>query len=181
MHVRNGCYRGNYDKITVMSNNRDPFPYPRLENDADFTHAKGAHDKDAFKPIPGVEDPWNRLNNVHTLNSLRRHVYHYDPQAPNDDLDFVLKCQYNHSQDILKSKAETLLQPETVGLPHGRTLKNRPVVVEPVTLEQQELVKYNHPRKTTVDSAKGLAIESHHSEATNRGYSRKTGGGFYST
>ncbi len=167
-----------------MSSTRDPFPYPRLENDADFTGTspiKNENNKDVYSSIPGVEGPWNRLNNTHTLNSHRRHVYHYDPQAPQDDLDFVLKTQYNHSEEILKSKAETLLQPETAGIPHGRMLKNRPVLPEPMTLEQKDLVQYTHPRKTTVDSAKGLAIASHHSEATNRGYSRKVGGGFYTT
>ena len=160
---------------------RDPFPYPRLENDVDFTDATPKKDTDVYKPVPGMEDPWNRLNDAHTLNSCRRHVYHYDHQAPRDDLDFVLKCQYNHSEEIMKSKAETLLQPETVGILNGRVLKNRPVIPEPITLEQQQLVEYMHPKKTTVNSAKGLAIASHHSEATNRGYSRKKGGGFYTT
>ena len=81
----------------------------------------------------------------------------------------------------MRSKAETLVQPETLDLPHGRVLKNRPVIPKQVTLEEKELSRYTEPRKTTVHSAKGLAIESHHSEATNRGYSRKNDGGFYST
>ena len=167
-----------------MSSARDPYPYPRLENDANFTFLspqKEAYNSDAVKLSPGEESPWNRLNNTQTLTSHRRHVYYYDSQAPRDSLDFVLKCQYNHSEEFMKSKAETLVQPETIDLPHGRVLKNRPVAIKPVTLEEQELIEYMHSRKTTVNSAKGLAIESHHSEATNRGYSRKKDGGFYST
>ncbi len=168
----------------MSTSERDPYPHPRLENDSNFTKVspqKQTNNNEVYKSQPGIEDPWNRLNYTPTLVSHRRHVYYYDPQAPRDDLDFVLKCQYDHSEEILKSKAETLLQPETVGIPNGRVLKNRPVVPEPITLEQQELVDYMHPRKTTVNSAKGLAIASHHSEATNRGYSRKVGGGFYTT
>ena len=68
-----------------------------------------------------------------------------------------------------------------MGLDHGRVLKNRPVISEPVTLETKELVAFTQDHKTTTHSSKGLAIESHHSEATNRGYSRKDDGGFYST
>lgn len=166
--------------------NRDPYPYPRLENDANFV--KVSPDKNASQNSPDIlkldpkqANPWSRLNDTPTLASTRRHVYYYDPQAPNDSLDLVLKCQYNHSEEIMKSKAETLVQPETINLPHGRILKNRPIIPKPITLEEKELVTYSEPRKTTVNSAKGLAIESHHSEATNRGYSRKDDGGFYST
>ena len=40
-------------------------------------------------------------------------------QAPNDSLDFVIKSTYDHHKEFLSSKAETLVQHETVGLPHG--------------------------------------------------------------
>ena len=166
-----------------MASTRDPYPYPRLENDTNFVKVspqKEATTQDGGNLRAG-ENPWNRLYDTPTLTSHRRHVYYYDPQAPHDSLDFVLKCQYNHSEEIMKSKAETLKQPESIDLPHGRILKNRPVIPKPLTLEEQDLVEFSEPRKTTVNSAKGLAIESHHSEATNRGYSRKHDGGFYST
>ena len=162
---------------------RDPYPFPRLENDEQFVGTQS-------KPLPINEDngtsttgsnPWSRLNTTKTLSSQRREVYHYDPQSPRDSLDFVLKCQYDHHQEFMRSKAETLMQPETLGKEHGRILKNRPVIPEPVTLDSKELVDFTEPRKTQIHSAKGLAIESHHSEATNRGYSRKHDGGFYST
>lgn len=39
--------------------------------------------------------------------------------APNDDLDFVLKGQYDHHAELFKLKPETLIQPETIGLNHG--------------------------------------------------------------
>ena len=164
---------------------RDPFPHPRLENDDHFVdNSKSPSNKtspSSLKLTPGDKDPWSRLNDTQTLTSQRRNVYYYDPKTPNDKLDFVLKCQYNHSEEFLKSTAETLVQAETLGLPHGRVLKNRPVIPKPLTLEDKELVSYSEPRKTTVNSAKGLAIEGHHSEATNRGFSRKTDGGFYTT
>lgn len=176
---------------------RDPYPFPKLENDNDFV---GTNDNPGNKSFshyggdviktgeietitlrPGEPDPWTRLNASKTLSSHRRDAYYHDPQAPYDSLDFVLKCQYNHHQEFMKSKAETLMQPETIGLDHGRMLKNRPKIPEPVTLKTKELVTFAEGRKTTTHSSKGLAIESHHSEATNRGYSRKDDGGFYST
>lgn len=168
--------------------NRDPYPFPRLENDTDFVgspeKAKSPNrsgERENLKLSPGDPDAWKRLNATKTLSSLRRDVYYFDPQAPRDSLDFVLKCQYDHHREFMRSAAETLMQPETLGQEHGRVLKNRPVVSEPVTLETKHLVTYKEPRKTSIHSSKGLAIESHHSEATNRGYSRKHDGGFYST
>lgn len=163
---------------------RNPFPSPKLENDTNFTKTspqKQSPHKDTINLSPGEKDPWSRLNEVPTLTSYRRHAYYQDPKAPNDKLDFVLKCQYNQSEEFLKSEAETLIQPETFGVDHGRILKNRPIAPKPLLLEDKELVYFCDPQKTTVNSAKGLAIESHHSEATNRGFSRKKDGGFFST
>lgn len=44
---------------------------------------------------------------------------HILPQAPNDKLDFVMKSRYDHHNEFMKSTAESLVQPETLGLPHG--------------------------------------------------------------
>ena len=65
------------------------------------------------------DDPWNRLNSTCTLASSRREIYHMDPQAPRDSLDFILKSQYNHHDKFLKDKNQTLFQPETLELEHG--------------------------------------------------------------
>ena len=65
------------------------------------------------------EDPWGRLNATCTLASSRREVYHHDPKAPRDSLDFVLKSQYDHHKEFLKAENETLVQPETLGIDHG--------------------------------------------------------------
>ena len=164
---------------------RDPYPFPRLENDTNFVGRRSSKERSG-DGVPTLStssdnDQWTRLNATRTLSSARQEVAIHDPQAPRDSLDFVLKCQYNHSDEFMQSKAETLMQPETVGEDHGRVLKNRPSPVKPVTLEDLPLVDQSPSRKTTIHSSKGLAIESHHSEATNRGYSRKHDGGFYST
>ena len=179
---------------------RDPLPYPRLQNDDDFLgKAKTSLNKsfnssggskelnlsgndEVLQIKPGEPTPWERLSSNKTLSSFRHEVYHYDPVAPNDSLDFALRVEYDQHKTCMASKVEALLQPETAGVNHGRILKNRPVTAEPITLEAKELVSQQAvPRKTTLDSAKGLAIEGHHSEGTNRGYSRKKDGGFYCT
>ena len=65
------------------------------------------------------QDPWNRLNSKHTLTSSRHEVYHFDPQAPNDSLDFVLKSTYSQHEEFLKNKNETLFQRETFDEDHA--------------------------------------------------------------
>lgn len=175
---------------------RDPLPYPRQQNDDDFLgknkspnrsfNSSGGSkeldlsgNKQTLVLTPGEPSPWERLAYNKTLSSQRREVYHYDPISPNDSLDYSLRVEYDHHTDCMHSKAESVLQPETAREDHGRILKNRPVVPEIMTLEKKELVTHAAPRRTTLDCAKGLSIQSHHSEATNRGYSRKKDGGFF--
>lgn len=160
---------------------RNPFGYPRLENDDDFVKDEPSNTKEPLRLSSGERSPWERLNSTKTLSSNRHEVYHYDSEAPNDSLDFSLKTEYDHHKGYMCTKADAILQPESASTDHGRVLKNRPMVSVPVTLETKELVNYESPSRTTIHSSKGLAIESHHMEATNRGYSRKSDGGFYST
>lgn len=42
-----------------------------------------------------------------------------DPKAPRDSLDFILKSKYDHHDEFLRAKNETLTQPETAGDSHG--------------------------------------------------------------
>ena len=67
--------------------------------------------------------PSNSTIDVLGINDTLMHSFPNAPplhlQAPHDSLDFVLKCQYNHHEQFMDSKAEVLKQPETVGLPHG--------------------------------------------------------------
>ena len=64
-------------------------------------------------------NPWSHLYRTCTLSSSRREVYHMDPKAPRDSLDFVLKATYDHHKEYLKGKNETLVQQETLGYNHG--------------------------------------------------------------
>ncbi|XP_031571188.1 uncharacterized protein C1orf194 homolog [Actinia tenebrosa] len=158
---------------------RDPYPFPRLQNDTDFA---GNQPKQVQKGKETMKDngqQWDRLYKTATLSSSRREVFHYDPQAPQDSLDFVIKSRYDNHHEFLKSKAETLTQPETLGLQHGRVLKNRPPSPEPpIDIYKLPLMRSTAVKKESNNSTNG-AIESHHSAATNGGYSRKHDGGFY--
>jgi len=176
---------------TIEMSNRDPYPFPKLENDANFygTNAMQSTEYEDPTHLAQTKDPWNRLNTTCTLASSRREVYHYDPKAPRDSLDFVLKANYDHHGELLKSKSETLKQPETIGTEHGRVLKNRTEKKEK-RKEMRErkaaedskpsVVNVHNPKKESYHSVKG-AIESHHTPATNQGFSRKHDGGFYTT
>ncbi|XP_076448284.1 protein CFAP276-like [Babylonia areolata] len=177
---------------------RDPYPFPKLQNDENF-YGSGAQQvapktnswtvfKDSNE-VYGVpthlaqqQEPWKRLNSTHTLSSSRHEVYHFDPQAPRDSLDFVLKAKYDQHEQFLQDKNETLHQRETFDEDQaGRKLKNRVVVVpkkepemnHPISITEQE-------KKESMHSVKN-AIESHHTQTTNKGYSRKPDGGFFTS
>ncbi|XP_065067326.1 protein CFAP276-like [Rhopilema esculentum] len=166
---------------------RDPYPFPRYENDTEFAGQKETSQVIRHKPNKATklhshvpdDRAWDRLYQTQTLASTRRKVFHHDPQAPNDALDFVIKSKYDHHNEFLRSKAETFFQPETLGIPLGRQLKNKPPPPPPV-IEPEDIVlrKSIGTKKENINSING-AIASHHSAATNGGYSRKDDGGFY--
>lgn len=162
---------------------RNPYPFPKLQNDDDFAGncSEQKHPYNVPTHLAQQQTPWSRLNSTCTLSSGRREVYHQDPQAPRDSLDFVLKSQYDHHKEFLKGHNETLVQPETLGQDHGRILKNRTVHIAP------EKFALNHPlqickapKKESPHSIK-VAIEGHHTQTTNRGYSRKPDGGMFTS
>ena len=69
--------------------------------------------------LMGQKDPWVRLNKTLTLSSARREVYSFDPMAPNDSLDFVIKSNYDQHAQFLCGPAEVKVQRETSGNPDG--------------------------------------------------------------
>ncbi|OWF54251.1 uncharacterized protein C1orf194 homolog isoform X1 [Mizuhopecten yessoensis] len=162
---------------------RDPYSFPRNQNDDNFMGQLRAEIAGYQKPthLAQNDDPWNRLNTTCTLASSRREIYHHDPVAPKDSLDFILKSKYNHHQAFLKDHNETLYQPETLGVKHGRVLKNREQeVIVPVPYLNHPLSISSQKKKESIHSIEN-AIESPHSAGTNGGYSRKHDGGFYCT
>ncbi|XP_033102580.1 uncharacterized protein C1orf194 homolog [Anneissia japonica] len=165
--------------------NRNPYPFPQIQNDEDFVGTNKVQKKPYGDPthIAQRKDPWNRLNSTPTLASARREVYHHDPKAPQDSLDFILKAHYDHHGQFLSNRTETLHQSETFTEDHGRILKNR-VVEEEKNFDPMSpplrTIEILNPKRESLHSVEG-AIESHHSAQTNNGYSRKHDGGFYTT
>ncbi|MGH0188275.1 UNVERIFIED_CONTAM: hypothetical protein FKN15_028725 [Acipenser sinensis] len=167
-----------------MPPTRDPYPNPKYENDDVYLGRERSRSKKVPHPKPThmaqQEDPWNRLNARATLASARREIFHFDHEAPRDSLDFHLKTTYNQHEEFLRDKNETLYQKETISDDHGRILKNR--VKEPPgppELQRTPIRVWTNPQKESIHSIHG-AVESHHNASTNRGYSRKHDGGFYS-
>ncbi|XP_026885877.1 protein C1orf194 homolog isoform X1 [Electrophorus electricus] len=159
-----------------MPLNRDPFPFPRYENDHTFTGSKVCQKQPFEKPIHLAQndEPWSRLNDTATLASTRRSVF-FRKETPKDSLDFHLSSVYDNHLDFLRTKNQALLQPETLVDNHGG--------------EKGDASSHNcngvvrvwiNPQKASIYSIEGT-IESHHNASTNRGYSRKDNGGFYST
>ncbi|XP_018432317.1 PREDICTED: uncharacterized protein C1orf194 homolog [Nanorana parkeri] len=162
-----------------MPPTRDPFPYPKYENDNSFQGKGQSLCYQKSLVLTQGETPWNRLHATPTLSSARRSAYYNDPESGADSLDFNLKATYNHHNSLLKNRNETLFQLETFTDNHGRILKNQ---VKELSTSQEENTGFRQwvsPQKISVYSIEG-AITSHHSAATNRGYSRKKDGGYYS-
>lgn len=163
---------------------RDPYPFPKLQNDENFYGSYPEHKQPYMIPthLAQQQDPWNRLNSEHTLSSSRHEVYHFDPQAPNDALDFIIKSKYNQHEELLRNRNETLFQKETFDTDKaGRTLKNRQVVVPKVPpLMGHPIVISEQAEMRDANSVKN-AIVSHHTQTTNKGYSRKPDGGFFAS
>jgi hypothetical protein len=63
--------------------------------------------------------PFQRLFAAHTLSSSRHQAWAFEPESPNDDLDFLLKTQYNQHSELLRPLARTRVQRETVSDDHG--------------------------------------------------------------
>ncbi|KAJ8017112.1 hypothetical protein DPEC_G00014380 [Dallia pectoralis] len=165
-----------------MLGTRNPFPFPQPENDYTLSGRKQCQKQTFDKPthLAQIEEPWSRLNDLATLASIRRSVLYSDPQEPRDSLDFHLKSTYDHHKEFLRSKNETLYQKETVTNDHGRNLKNHGQHEVPLCEKDQSVKVWMNAQKSSIHSIEGT-IESHHNASTNRGYSRKHDGGFYST
>ena len=115
-------------------NHRDPLSYPRLENDQTFSGVK-AQQKFSYQSdqtrIDQGNEPWNRLYSTATLSSGRHEIYHHDPKAPADSLDFLLKTEYDQHGETFAGIARTRVQLETVSDDHGFVLLLLLFVVNP--------------------------------------------------
>ncbi|XP_051508446.1 cilia- and flagella-associated protein 276 isoform X2 [Myxocyprinus asiaticus] len=163
-----------------MPRERDPFPFPRFENDHTFNGSKEIQKLPYDKPahLAQNDEPWRRLHNTGTMASSRRNIFYRDITAPKDSLDIHLKSTYDNHLGLFQNKSQTLTQRETVAENHA-TLKNREQLETPVCENENKGMKvWVDSQKASIYSIKGT-IESHHTASTNRGYSRKHDGGFY--
>uniref|UniRef100_A0A5F9DSR4 Cilia and flagella associated protein 276 n=1 Tax=Oryctolagus cuniculus TaxID=9986 RepID=A0A5F9DSR4_RABIT len=101
-------------------------------------------------------------------------------KTPKDDLDFRLAALYNHHTGAFKDKSEVLLHEETI---HGIKIQfpgesSPPPLLPPIT-SRANIRHWINPKKESIHSIQG-SIVSPHTAATNRGYSRKNDGGFFS-
>lgn len=168
--------------MAKMMSTRDPYPFPKFQSDDNFVGPRSTQ-KDPYSLPPHLAQkaaPFDRLSNKSTLASQRREVHHYDPEAPHDSLDFVLKSTYNHHKEFLKGAEETLVQPETLGS-SGRVLKNRTIYIAPDKPELGHPLRVAEVTKKEDNNSIKNAIEGHHTQTTNRGYSRKPDGGFFTS
>ncbi|XP_008262978.1 cilia- and flagella-associated protein 276 isoform X3 [Oryctolagus cuniculus] len=167
-----------------MPPTRDPFQHPMPDNDDSYLGKQQASKKLPYKNpthLAQQQEPWSRLNSTPTITSMRRDAYFFDPKTPKDDLDFRLAALYNHHTGAFKDKSEVLLHEETI---HGIKIQfpgesSPPPLLPPIT-SRANIRHWINPKKESIHSIQG-SIVSPHTAATNRGYSRKNDGGFFST
>ncbi|XP_062854419.1 protein CFAP276-like isoform X1 [Trichomycterus rosablanca] len=159
-----------------MSQNRDPFSFPKYENDHNFTGIKQCQKVLYKKPthMAQNDEPWSSLNSRATESSMKRSALYQDPEVQNDSLDFHLNAVYDNHLDLFLNKNEILFQKETLMSNHRENDASK------CGTYKKEIKVWVNPQKTSIYSITGV-IESHHNASTNRGYSRKHDGGFYST
>ncbi|KAA0183727.1 hypothetical protein FBUS_02729 [Fasciolopsis buskii] len=155
---------------------RNPFPLIRYENDDTFSGKKGSEVYTVPDLTPNKSfGIWVKLNMHHTLSSMRRKVEYSDPLTPEDDLDFKLKADYDQHRDWWKSNAQIVLQCET-SRGTCRVLKNRPTInVKIPPPPEQPFPIWNSDRRDHLFHVVE-ALDGHHTQATNGGYSRKPDG-----
>ncbi|KAM9855220.1 cilia- and flagella-associated protein 276 [Aulostomus maculatus] len=93
--------------------NRDPYPYPKLENDLTLSGFRPKQTK-YNKPthIAQTEEPWTRLYGAATVASTRHSVLHQEREAPCDSLDIHLRSAYDQHKDFSWNKNQVLYQKE---------------------------------------------------------------------
>ncbi|XP_062047867.1 cilia- and flagella-associated protein 276 [Lepus europaeus] len=170
-----------------MPPTRDPFQHPMPDNDDSYLGKQQASKKPPYKNpthLAQQQEPWSRLNSTPTITSMRRDAYFFDPKTPKDDLDFRLAALYNHHTGAFKDKSEVLLHEETIQ-PSSRIKiqfpgESSPAPLLPPITSRANIRHWINPKKESIHSIQG-SIVSPHTAATNRGYSRKNDGGFFST
>ncbi|KAG5441257.1 Protein C1orf194 [Clonorchis sinensis] len=154
-----------------MISKRNPFPLIRYENDDTFSQYPH-HDSTIFTG-PVSKSTWTRLNNAHTSSSAR-HTVSSLPFQP-DHLDFHLHALYDNHRDWWKSNAEALVQVETekhlcCARSHRTTIRKNASIQPRRLLTSWTSSCREHLSHVTE------AIDGHHLQATNGGYSRKPNG-----
>ncbi|XP_007892473.1 protein C1orf194 homolog [Callorhinchus milii] len=179
-----------------MPPTRDPYPFPRFENDDDF---RGPENKVQPKRhgrqsrFVKQDGPWNRVHFKETITGR---------QAPRDSLDIHLSSVYDHNNDFLKKKKDVVYQKESC-VPYGgcKFMKKAGVREEYNIYDEINREKYPDvglkletssvhlraktpprcwvaPRRESFQSVEG-SIGTQHTAATNKGYSRKFDGGYF--
>uniref|UniRef100_A0A3B1JX61 Si:ch211-163l21.7 n=1 Tax=Astyanax mexicanus TaxID=7994 RepID=A0A3B1JX61_ASTMX len=133
-----------------MPGNRDPYQFPRYENDLNFTGIKESQKPPFKKPthLAQNDEPWSRLNDTATFSSMRRSVLHHDEFAPKDSLDLHLRSVYDNHADLLLNKNQTVLQRETLMDRRGKHNESD----EP---EKEPLRVWVNPQKASIFSIEG--------------------------
>uniref|UniRef100_A0A1B6JAB9 Uncharacterized protein n=1 Tax=Homalodisca liturata TaxID=320908 RepID=A0A1B6JAB9_9HEMI len=107
----------------IHESRRNPLPLPPIQHEELYNTPlvwKGYY--------PGWEDTVCancRLNMNHTLASIRWNRHLKGPLRPTHSVDLALSAIYQHGPEDFPDKTDVIRQPETVGYPTWRLLRNK--------------------------------------------------------
>ena len=154
---------------------RDPFPFPRRQNDNDFMLKESQNPQLPQSNSPKTKGtPFDHLYNSKTVSSQNREWSRAICHTPPDKLDAALGADYDHHLHFNKDSAEAFKHRNT-----AQQSAASPSISDAKPSEDRK--SFSHPEKESIDHARGLAIVGPHIYATNRGYSRKPDGGFFAS
>ncbi|KAK0132460.1 hypothetical protein N1851_032689 [Merluccius polli] len=81
-------------------------------------------------------------------------------EAPNDSLDFHLKSLYNHHEDFLRTRTQTVYQWETVSEDHGTFKKREMQEVPQKKLENDRIKSLTTTRQQTGATRGSMTVAS---------------------
>ncbi|XP_066904094.1 protein CFAP276 isoform X2 [Halyomorpha halys] len=185
------------NKTKMAKFDRNPYPYPMIQFEELWEQPLRLQGYE-YDWVHSVS-PFERLYNHNTLASIRQNRLCNHPCAPKDALDICLTSVYDHTRDSFLPNSYPYIQPETIGLPSYRLLRNTRYIpakrpARDMDAEAEAVASTKPKPGTKFFSVRvggfsehrspfsvKLGITSNHSSTSNGGYSRKVDGTFYTS
>ncbi|KAG8309986.1 uncharacterized protein C1orf194 homolog [Homalodisca vitripennis] len=118
---------------------------------------------------------WPILHNKHTVTSFHRSVQAPSGIVPRDSLDIHLSSCYQHNLELFPENTDVMRHPSRL---HESTQQIISPNISTTVQPQEGIICGGIKARPSIHSVK-LSISANHIAQTNRGFSRKLDGTFY--